>query len=271
MGTRASTAKRRLPRLSGWRLRLGIFAAGVSLASAAHAHDFFLLPNSFTIAAGRTPVIQATVGSSFPSAETALAADRIDQLYARGSGAPRLQAGAVGTNALNLTLTGARPGTVVAAVKVRDREVDYAEDRIPLILEEYRISREAQAAVEALSRPRTLRVLSRRFAKTIMCVRTCGRTSEAARPMGVALEFVATGTGRDHYRLLSMGRPLPDYPVDIATSDGQRRHIATDDSGVVHVPTDARGPIMLFAAVMTPPTGGGRFTLDLTTLTLSRP
>ena len=89
--------------------------------------------------------------------------------------------------------------------------------------------------------------------------------------MGVALEFVATGSGRDHYRLLAMGRSLADYPVDIVTSDGNRRHIATDREGVVHLPTDAQGPIMLFAAVMTPPASGGRFTLDLTTLTLSRP
>lgn len=262
-------------RTSGWRffgrrVRLALLAGAVSWASAAHAHDFFLLPGAFVTTGTRVPTIQATVGSSFPAGETALAADRIERLYARGPGAPRLQAGAVGANALNLTLTGARPGTVVAAVKVRDREVEYADDRIPLILGEYRVSREAQAAVEALPRPRTLRVLSRRFAKTIMCVRSCGRSSEAAQPMGVALEFVATGSGPDHYRLLGMGRPLPDYPVDIVTSDGRRRHMATDRAGVVHVPADARGPIMLFAAVMTPPADGGRFTLDLTTLTLAR-
>lgn len=103
-----------------------------------------------------------------------------------------------------------------------------------------------------------------------MCVRTCKRSSEAAQPVGVALEFVATGSGPDRYRLLGMGRPLPDYPVDVVTSDGQRRHMATDRAGVVHVPADARGPTMLFAAVMTPPADGGRFTLDLTTLTLAR-
>lgn len=268
---RAAKVSSNSNRPASWRLRLGVLAAAATFASAAQAHDFFLLPDRFTVPANRTSTIRATEGSSFPSPDTAVAADRIEQLYARGAGTPRLIAGAAAANALNLTLSGARPGTVVAAVKVRDREVDYAEDRIPLILEEYRVSREAQAAVEGLQRPRTLRVLSRRFAKTILCVRTCGRASEATRPFGVALEFVATGGGREHFRLLSQGRPLANYPVDIVTSDGQRRHVATDADGVAHIPAEARGAVMLFAAVMTPPRAGERFTLDLTTLTLSRP
>ncbi len=250
------------------RARPILLIGAIACSSAAQAHDFFLLPANF-VDPGARPTIQATIGSSFPSAGTALPEDRIETLYARGPGTPRLQAGAAGPQALDLRLAGASPGTIVAAVKARDREVDYAEDRIPPILEEYRISRQALAAVDALPRPRTLRVLSRRFAKTIMCVDACGSESEAAQPVGVALEFVATGTGRDHYKLLSLGRPLPDYPVDVVTSDGQRRHLTTDGSGVIHLPADARGPIMLFAAVMTPPADGGRFTLDLTTLTVS--
>lgn len=238
--------------------------------SAAQAHDFFLLPERFAAPAGPVPTVRATVGSSFPAAETALPADRIEQLFAHGAGSPRLEPGGTADGALNLRLLDARPGTAVAAVSVRPREVDYAEDRIPLILEEYRVSPEALAAVAALPRPRTLQVVSRRFAKTLLCIRTCDGWAAAARPLGADFEFVAVDSGRNHFRLLSDGRPLGNYPVDLVTSDGSRRHLSTDAQGDVHVPEEARGTMMLFAALMTPPSGSGRFTLDLTTLTFQR-
>lgn len=245
-------------------LAFGALALG---SSAAHAHDFFLLPERFQAPSGRTQTIRATVGSSFPAAQTAVPADRVEQLFARGSGSPWLQVGSAGSSALDLQLLDARPGAVVAAVTVKPREVDYGEDRIPLILEEYRVSPEALAAVEALPRPRTLQVVSRRFAKTFLCIRSCSGWSQAERPLGVHLEFVARASGRSHFRLLHEGRALANYPVDLVTSDGNRRHLRTDPNGDVHVPEEARGSMMLFAAVMEPPVQGERFTLSLSTLT----
>lgn len=242
----------------------GALALGTSVA---HAHDFFLLPERFVASAESGQTIRATVGSSFPAADTAVPADRVEQLFARGSGSPRLQVGSAGSSALDLQLLDARPGAVVAAVAVKPREVDYGEDRIPLILEEYRVSPEALAAVEALPRPRTLQVVSRRFAKTLLCIRSCSGWSQAEQPLGVPLEFVAGDSGRRHFRLLHEGRALGNYPVDLVTSDGNRHHLSTDARGDVHVPEDARGSMMLFAAVMEPPAQGERFTLSLSTLT----
>jgi len=91
------------------------------------------------------------------------------------------------------------------------------------------------------------------------------------RPMGVDLEFVATGASADHFRLLSRGRPLADYPIDLVGADGKRGHLKTDGKGEVHLAANARGSMMLFAAVMTPPAGSERFILNLSTLTFARP
>ena len=101
-------------------------------------------------------------------AEAAVPADRAERLFAIGNGAPKLTIAGPTATALGLTLTGARPGTLVAVAQAKGRDVEYGEDRIPLILEEYRVSPQAQAAVAALAKPRTLKVLSRRFAKTII-------------------------------------------------------------------------------------------------------
>lgn len=241
------------------------------LSSAAVAHDFFLIPDQFLAAKAGPQPIQASVGSSFPQPLTVVTADRIDRIFADGAGKPRLTIVGPGAKALNLRLTGATAGTVVAAIKTRDRDVEYAEDRIPLILEEYRVGPQAVAAVESMARPRTLKVSSRRFAKTMLCIRQCGNRAAAMRPMGVDLEFVATGASVDHFRLLSHGRPLANYPVDLITADGKRGHLTTDGKGEVHLAPAARGSMMLFAAVMTPPAGGERFILNLSTLTFGRP
>ena len=249
-----------------------VVLAGIAAASsAAQAHDFFLLPDQFSTSRAGPLNVQATVGSSFPNMDNSVTADRVDRLFTEGPGRPRLTIEGTGAKALNLRLTGASRGTVVAAVKTKDRDVEYGEDRIPLILEEYRVSPEAVAAVERLTKPRTLKVISRRFAKTLLCVERCEGLSAAARPLGADLEFVATGAGADRFRLLSQGRPLGRYLIDVVSQEGKRRHLTSDSQGELHIPADAKGSLMLFAAVMTPPAGGDRFTLNLSTLTFSRP
>lgn len=247
----------------------GIAIASV-LGSAASAHDFFLLPERFTTASAGTVNIRATVGSSFPKPEVALTADRAEHVLAIGRGRPSVRVAGVGADAMNLQVTGARAGLLAVGVASKARDVDYGEDRIPLILGEYRVLPQAAAAVEALPRPRTWEVSSRRFAKTFICVRTCGGRSVAERSFGAHLEFVGRRSSSDHFRLLARGRPLPNYPVDLVGPDGKRQHLTTDSRGDVRLPANARGMLMLFAAKLQPPVGQGRFTLDLTSLTIGR-
>ena len=245
-------------------------AAALIAPSAAAAHDFFLMPEQFTTKAGGSVAIQATVGSSFPTPEIVVPADRVERLLAAGPGAPALKVTGVGEKALNLQVTGAQPGLLVAGGSSKPREVDYAEDRIPLILEEYRVLPAAAAAVDALPRPRTWQVLSRRFAKTFVCVANCSDRSAAERPLGAHLEFIGRRSDSSRFQLLAHGTPLANYPVDLVDATGKRRHLSTDARGELHVPQDAKGALMLFAAKLEPPAGAGRFTLDLTSLTFRR-
>lgn len=253
------------------RLLVGASAlAALVSAATASAHDFFLLPGEFTTPRGGMVSIQATVGSSFPAPEIVITADRVERLFAAGNGRPRARVTGAGNKALNLEVTGAGPGLLVVGVASKPREVEYAEDRISLILEEYRVLPEAAAAVESLPKPRTWQVLSRRFAKTLICVESCGDRSVAERSFGAQLEFVASRSSDGHFRLLTGGVPIPNYPVDLVGVDGKRQHLTSDAGGYVHLPASARGTMMLFAARLQPPAGQGRFTLDLTSLTFSR-
>lgn len=248
---------------------LAAFASLIA-ASAANAHDFFLMPDDFRTASG--PVrIYATVGSNFPKAENTVAADRVDQMIALGAGSPEVRIVGATATALDVEVTSARPGMLLTAVRTKPRDVDYAEDRIPLILGEYRVRPEAAAAVEKLIRPRNWQVSSRRYAKTLVCVRTCANHRVSARSTGAPLEFVSRNAAFDHFRLLANGTALANYPVDIVGQDGKRLHLSTDARGEIRLSASARGTMMLFAAKLKPPAKAERFILDLTSLTFSRP
>lgn len=245
-------------------------ALAAASASSARAHDFFLLPESFHQPGSGPVKVRATVGSSFPTPEIVVTLDRAESFSVVGAGQPQIT-GAVSTDtSLILEISKAEPGLLIASVNSKPREVDYAEDRIPLILGEYRVAPEAAAAVDRLARPRNWQVLSRRFAKTMLCVDSCSGGADAKQPIDGTLEFVAHGTGGDHFQLLSGGRPLGNYPVDLVGSEGKRQHLSTDADGLVHLPASAKGPMMLFAAFLTPPSGAERFLLDLSSLTFSR-
>ena len=247
-----------------------VAGSALFLPSVASAHDFFLIPEQF-IASGEKGVrLSATVGSSFPTPENAVPADRVERVTAVGSGNPQVHITGAGPKALNLHVAGAGPGLLVVGGGAKPREVDYAEDRIPLILGEYRVLPKAAAAVEALPKPRIWQVLSRRFAKTFVCVRSCGNPPAGERPLGAHLEFVGNRASNGRFRLLTSGKPLANYPVDLVGQDGKRQHLSTDRRGDIHLPANARGMMMLFAAKLEPPAGQGRFTLDLTSLTFSR-
>jgi len=246
-------------------VRAAAFAALVAAAwpSAAMAHDFFLLPDQFH--GEESFAVQATVGAAFPAPETVVGQDRIAELRA-SEGAAVAVAG-LGNQSLRLTLTASRPGAHVAGVRLLPREAEYEGERIALIMEEYEVSAEAQQAIAALPAPRVLRATSERFAKTIVCSETCAGAS-AAQAFGYPLEFVADASASE-FRLLLNGRPLANYPVAIATS-GARASARTDAEGRVTAELDGEGPFMLFAAHMAPPAEmGGRFSMLLTSLTVS--
>lgn len=248
---------------------LAVTAMLVTPTTAA-AHDFFLLPESFSPASPSHLLIRATVGSTFPTPEIVVPADRAESFIVRGAGAPKVQAAAAEAKSLPLHITGAARGMLVAAVKAKPRDVEYAEDRIPLILGEYRVAPAAAAAVERLTKPRTWKVSSRRFAKTMVCMQTCNGGASAAEPIDGTLEFVARGSSRDRFVLLSAGKALSNYPVDLVGPDGKREHLMTNVGGEVRLPSAAKGSLMLFAALLTPPEGSERFNLNLTSLTFAR-
>lgn len=240
-------------------------------AGSASAHDFFLKPAAFRAAPGSVLSVDVTVSSAFAELLTPVAPDRLREMRVSGGGrGATLEPAGMGSKSLKLRFHGHEPGWAVLSVRTAPREVEYPEDRIGGIMEEYEVSPEAVRAVADLRRPRVLKVVSSRFAKSIVCVGLCEAPGQAVRPVGHDLEFVAVAGAPHTFRLLSEGQTLADYPVAVVGPDGVRRRLRTAAGGVVALPTEMKGPLMLFAAVMRPPASpSARFTLKLASLTLA--
>ena len=256
----------RLPRFA---TLVAVVGAVATAPDASLAHDFFLLPESFVTPSGDSIRLSATVSGKFPTREITVSPDRIAELRVESAaGAGKAQVLQASEKALDLQAQVGGAGMAVVAARLQPREVDYGEDRIDLIMTEYEIAPEMKQAVADLAKPRNLKVTSRRFAKALICVASCSDGSAALRPVGFDLEFVASGRVEREFRLLAAGRPLPDYPVAVATADGKRAHIRTGPDGAISVVGGPNGAVMLFAARLGPPAASnGRFTLDLTSLT----
>ena len=246
---------------------------GVCLAAfvpaAASAHDFFILPTSFVTARGDPLMVDVTIASEFPELELVVAADRIAELRVVGDPQAMFEAVGPGPQSMRTRFRATEPGLAILSARAVPRDVEYPEDRIGGIMQEYQVSPEAVRSVDRLPRPRVLKAISSRFAKSFVCVERCDGGSDPTRPLGHSLEFVATSGSATSYTLLAKGAPLADYPVVIASADGTRTRTRSSAEGWVEVPAGLTGAVMLFAAVMTPPADGGdRFVLDLASLTL---
>lgn len=247
---------------------LGAIAAAIlAFAPAgALAHDFFLLPETFR--AGSEVQLEASVAASFPTPEIVVGEDRIAE--ARASEGAVLRILGPSARSLRLSLEAGAPGAHLVGVRLLPRDVEYAEDRIPLIMEEYEVDEAARVAVAGLPAPRVLRASSERFAKSIVCFQSCEDRSRAVQAAGYPLEFVADPANAGRFVLLFNGAPLPNYPVALAREQ-ERAHLVTDESGGVVVGEDVSGPFMLFAAHMSAPADAReRFRMLLTSLTAQR-
>ncbi|ATQ41686.1 DUF4198 domain-containing protein [Caulobacter mirabilis] len=250
------------------------FLAGVGLAamvaSSASAHDFFILPSAFTTAPHQSLPVDVTIASKFPEPEIAVAAERIAELQVSGTPQAVFKADGPGPKSMKAHFMGHAPGLAVLSARAVTREVEYPEARIHGLLEEYQVSPEAAKAVEAMPKPRVLKAFSTRFAKAFVCVERCDGGSDPTQALGHRLEFVAAKGSAKTFVLLAGGAPLADYPAVVVGRDGVRHRVRTSAEGRLELPAGLVGPVMLFASTMQPPAdAGGRFKLDLASLTLS--
>ena len=262
------TTRWQLPR----RLMVGAAAlcAVLFFAAVADAHDFWLVPNAFHVAAGEYVDVRGQTSSDFPTSESAVALDRVADARLIGAGGEERITGLSHTGtSLRLRHRARNQGQYVVAVALHPRSMRESTAGFRRYLE-------LEGAPDALARIDREGLLHGRdsvtrryakYAKTVVQV-GAGGPRAFARAAGHPLEFM---TDQDpaalkvgdtlSVRLLYRGRPLsgvkvhaggvaPDAPRGPAASSNASSsrgpnapdlELTTDGSGRLAIPMTRAG------------------------------
>ena len=256
---------------------IGLGAAAGSLA----AHDFWLVPNAFAVAAGETLAVRGQTSTRFPTSVSAVVPERVaDARLLGAAGAERIADLSVEGKSLLLRSRPAAAGQRVVAIALVPR----ASRTAPQALQRYLALEGAPALAERYAREGrfagsdSLTQRTTKMAKTLVEVGRGGPRA-FARTAGHALEFVpltdpATARAGDTLavRLLFRGAPLADAHLhagsapegaaaDSASGAGPAAAdvaLATDAQGVARLPLARAGLWNVRTVHGAPATGAAR-------------
>lgn len=254
--------------MRGKSMRSGVATVAVTVAmigvpGPAVAHDFWLVPNAFRVAAGTPMEVRGQTSSRFPTSESAVAVARVAdaRLLLAGGGFWIADLSVEGTSLL-LRYGPSGSGQGVVAVALHPVALRISADGFRRYLE-------LEGAPEALARVDREGLLTgrdsvtRRYAKYAKAIVEIGSGGSRAYSLvaGHPLEFIPANDpssvsvgGTLAMRLLYRGQPLPNAPVHagfVPAPEGRMQltsaspvsdlHLATDGDGWVRVPLTHAG------------------------------
>lgn len=236
------------------RTLLTIGAAMIGGTVVVSAHDFWLVPNAFSVAPAQEISVRGQTSSAFPTSESAVTVDRITSARVIGATDEEMIT-ALSTNEQSLLLRHhpRTPGQKLVAVAVGWRHVKETADSF----RKYLVAEGADQALKHYEQAGTLPTapMVRRYAKYAKTIVEVGNGPPAYhRVVGHPLEFVPlndpteTRAGSDlRVRLMFNGAPLARarFHAGIAPTNGAARRedldLLTDDNGAAVVSLGASG------------------------------
>jgi uncharacterized GH25 family protein/ketosteroid isomerase-like protein len=245
---------------SGRHFAAAVIAAVAALlvfAILAEAHDFWLVPDAFRVAAGEYIEVRGQTSSKFPTSESAVALDRIADARVIGSpGSERITELSHSGTSLLLRHRPTTPGQRLIAVTLRPRSVRESSASFRRYLE-LEGAPEALARIDREGLLRGRDSLTRRYAKYAKTLVEVGSGGPRvfSHVAGHPLEFVPVRDPAAHrvgdtieMRLLYAGQPLPRARLHagVAPAPGGRAELAANPvEPDVHLTTDADGRFRL--------------------------
>lgn len=210
------------PRLRARHALLLAAVVGVAIPASVWAHDFWLVPNAFTIAPGEVLEVRGQTSSAFPTSESAVATARVAEARLVGAtSSVVIRDLSTSGNSLVLRHRPAVAGQYVVAATLRPRSVRETAAGFRRYLE-LEGAPEAAARYEREGRLPTRDSVTRRYAKYAKALVHVGRGGAPAfaRTVGHPLEFVPLNDPLSLHdgdtlrvRLLYHGRPLSGAKV----------------------------------------------------------
>lgn len=243
----------------------GRFAAGLAVlvlcpTARAMAHDTWLLPARFAVAAGSSVSLDLTSAMQFPVAESSIQPDRIAASGVRNGGRTRpLDVKGVREKALEFSATLAEAGVAAMWVESRPRSLTMTPDEVEHYLEEVGAPEGVRTRWKTTQR---WRETYHKAAKTFVRVGEPTTDRSWQEPVGMSLEIVpekdpTTLRAGDEIpvRVLHKGKPLSGLSLSAVGPGTNKPEMRTTDSdGRVAFTLPRAGPWLLRGTLLEPST-----------------
>lgn len=250
----------------------------LAVTSVATAHETWLLPDQFRVAAGMSVKLELTSGMEFPSPESAVKPERVRRAQVVLAGKTSdLSKPAPGAKALYYDAALPSAGTAVVAIELGPRSIELNDQQVEHYFEEIGASESVRKAWADAPKPRRFHEVYTKHAKTI--IRVGDNASDAAwsAPAGLKLELVPVSNPLNlkagaelKLKVLRDGKPFAGFRVGVQDEKGKRGEFTTSDAaGQVTLKLTTPGRCLIFGTDLRPPAKpGDPWTSDFTTLTL---
>ncbi len=220
------------------------------VASAALAHDTWILPASGSVRPGAAVSFDMTSGMAFPALDHPVAADRLAAASFRLRGkTSEISNRAAGAHALKLTASLGESGIAAVWAESQPRFIELTPKQVEEYLEEVGAAETVGREWKARGAGARWRENYTKHAKTFVRVGEPGQDSSWKDPVGMAFEIIPEQdptalSSRDRLtvRLVMHGKPLPDFPVGLVAAKAKNGSIQkTDAQGRASLGLDRAG------------------------------
>lgn len=228
-------------------------------ATTVAAHDTWLAPDRFHVAAPAAVTLSLTSGMEFPKLDHAIKADRIAVSRARYEA--RVVDLAVRNDAPNAVLlpANALAGVTTFWVVLHPRRSELKREQVREYVEHLNIAEPARVIASwEKRRATTLKYRYTKYAKTFTRAGSEDVGRAWSEPTVMRLELVPESdpTRRKvgdtlRIRLLDEGKPRPHYPVSVVHAEVTRNY-RTDAQGRVAIDIPSAGPYLVRATTLVP-------------------
>ena len=219
-------------------------------ASAALAHDTWILPASGSVQPGAGVSFDMTSGMAFPALDHPIAADRLAAASFRLRGKTSdISNSAAGAHALKLTAMLGEKGIASVWAESKPRFIELTPKQVDEYLEEIGAADTVGREWKARGAGAKWRENYTKHAKTFVRVGEPRQDSSWKEPVGMAFEIVPeqdptvlSSGDRLTVRLVKDGKPLLDFPVGLVAAGAKAGSIQkTDAQGRVSLQLDRAG------------------------------
>ncbi|HTG31554.1 MAG TPA: DUF4198 domain-containing protein [Thermoanaerobaculia bacterium] len=225
-----------------------------ALATAAFAHDTWLVAQRSTVPTGGSVTLDLTSGMAFPALDYAIKPDRVARASVRLAGkTSQIKGRKSAAHSLRFSAPLAETGIATVWVELAPKSLDLTSPQVKEYLDEIGASPEIRRAYETAPEPRRWREVYAKHAKTFVRVGQPQEDRSWAEPVGMDLEIVpekdpSTLHAGDELPVLVIrqGKPAASFPVGLVREgDAHGTLKATDAAGRVTFRLDRASRWML--------------------------